>query len=178
MKEFYEIDGWFGYDHSKIYDYLVENTTSGGSFLELGAWLGRSTAYLIDNAPNLNITVIDSWEGSDSELDTNHKLAKTKDIFSMFKKNMGNRKFKFYKGRAEKLVEKFDNEYFDTIFIDMDHSYESVKRDIELWLPKVKKGGLLAGDDYRATVPGVIEAVKELLPNSLIYHYGWIYRNN
>ena len=41
-----------------------------------------------------------------------------------------------------------------------------------------KKGGLLAGDDYRATWPGVIEAVKELLPNSLIYHYGWIYRNN
>ena len=178
MKEFYEIDGWFGYDHSKVYDYLVENTTSGGSFLELGAWLGRSTAYLIDNAPNLNITVIDSWEGSDSELDTHHKLAKTEDIFSMFKENMGNRKFKFYKGRAEKLVKMFDNEYFDTIFIDMDHSYESVKRDIELWLPKVKKGGLLAGDDYRATVPGVIEAVKELLPNSLIYHYGWIYRNN
>ncbi len=101
MKQFYEIDGWFGLDHIKVYDYLIENTKSGGSLLELGAWLGRSTAYLVDNAPNLNITVIDSWEGSDSELDTNHKLVKTEDIFSMFKENMGNRKFKYLKGRAE-----------------------------------------------------------------------------
>ena len=91
---------------------------------------------------------------------------------------MGNRKFKYLKGRAENLVEKFDDEYFDTIFIDMDHSYQSVKRDIQQWLPKVKPGGILAGDDYRTTLPGVIEAVKELLPNSLIYHYGWIYRKH
>lgn len=176
MKEFYEIDGWFGFDHCKVYDYLIENTKTGGSFLELGAWLGRSTAYLIDNAPNLNITVIDSWEGSDSEINTNHRLAKTEDIYSMFKQNMGSRKFSYLKGRAEKLVEKFDNEFFDTIFIDMDHTYDSVKRDIELWLPKVKPGGILAGDDYRNTIPGVIEAVEELLPNSYVYHHGWIYR--
>ena len=175
MKEFFEIDGWFGLDHCKVYDYLISKTKPGGSFLELGAWLGRSTAYLIDNAPNLNITVIDSWKGSDSELETNHKLAKTTDIFSLFKENMGNRKFNFFKGRAENLVENFENESFDTIFIDLDHSYESVKKDIELWLPKVKAGGILAGDDYRVTTPGVIDAVKELLPESLIFHYGWIY---
>lgn len=175
MKQFFEIDGWFGLDNCKIYDYLIKNTITGGSFLELGAWLGRSSAYLIDNAPNLNITIIDSWEGSDSELDTNHKLVKTADIFSMFKKNMGDRKFNFFKGRAENLVDKFEDESFDTIFIDMDHSYDSVKRDIQLWLNKVKKGGILAGDDYRETLPGVMKAVQELLPDSLIYHHGWIY---
>ena len=88
---------------------------------------------------------------------------------------MGDRKFNFFKGRAENLVDKFEDESFDTIFIDMDHSYDSVKRDIQLWLTKVKKGGILAGDDYRETLPGVMKAVQELLPDSLIYHHGWIY---
>jgi predicted O-methyltransferase YrrM len=33
------------------------------------------------------------------------------------------------------------------MFIDGDHSTEAVLRDIEIWLPKVKKGGIIAGDD-------------------------------
>ncbi len=34
----------------------------------------------------------------------------------------------------------------DMVFIDGDHSYEAVKRDIELWLPKCRK--LICGHDY------------------------------
>ena len=37
---------------------------------------------------------------------------------------------------------------FDLVFIDADHSYETTKRDIELWAPKVKPGGILGGHDY------------------------------
>ncbi len=40
------------------------------------------------------------------------------------------------------------NEYFDFVYIDADHSYESVKSDIIAWFPKVKKGGFLAGHDW------------------------------
>ena len=49
---------------------------------------------------------------------------------------------------SEEAVEMFDNEHFDLVYIDADHRYEAVKRDIEMWLPKVKLGGILAGHDY------------------------------
>lgn len=38
--------------------------------------------------------------------------------------------------------------YFDFVYIDADHTYEMVKRDINLWLPLVKKGGIIGGHDY------------------------------
>lgn len=37
---------------------------------------------------------------------------------------------------------------FDLVFIDGDHSYEGVSRDIEMFLPLVNKGGVIGGHDY------------------------------
>lgn len=37
----------------------------------------------------------------------------------------------------------------DMVFIDGDHSYEAVKRDIHAWVPNVKEGGIIALHDYR-----------------------------
>ncbi len=36
----------------------------------------------------------------------------------------------------------------DMVYIDAIHLYEHVKHDIELWLPKLRKGGIISGDDY------------------------------
>jgi hypothetical protein len=36
----------------------------------------------------------------------------------------------------------------DFCFIDENHSYKSVREDVLMWLPKIKKGGILAGHDY------------------------------
>ena len=42
----------------------------------------------------------------------------------------------------------FEDGFFDFVFIDADHKYESVKADLAAWYPKVKKGGILCGHDY------------------------------
>ncbi|MHA2313470.1 MAG: class I SAM-dependent methyltransferase [Candidatus Thorarchaeota archaeon] len=50
----------------------------------------------------------------------------------------------------------------DLVFIDALHDYEHVKQDIELWLPKVRAGGIICGDDYdHHRHPGVKQAVDE-----------------
>jgi predicted O-methyltransferase YrrM len=50
---------------------------------------------------------------------------------------------------------------FDFIFIDADHSYEAVQKDIVWWLPKVRIGGLMMGHDYGGRQHGVKRAVDE-----------------
>ena len=49
----------------------------------------------------------------------------------------------------------------DWCYIDGNHSYEYVIADIEAWLPKIKKGGVLAGHDFYGNYPGVLRAVVE-----------------
>lgn len=43
---------------------------------------------------------------------------------------------------------QFPDAYFDWVYIDASHEYEDVKRDLDSFLPKVKLGGWIAGDDY------------------------------
>jgi predicted O-methyltransferase YrrM len=93
----------------------------------------------------------------------------------MFKANMGERKYKSIKATSKAASKKFADESLDVVFIDLTHTYEAVKEDIALWLPKVKKGGYLAGDDYHENWPGVIQAVDELLYGRAFIGDCWIY---
>jgi len=58
----------------------------------------------------------------------------------------------------------FCDEFFDFVYIDGNHNYESVKQDMTVWFPKVKKGGILGGHDFdtrNITRQDVAEAVKD-----------------
>jgi hypothetical protein len=39
----------------------------------------------------------------------------------------------------------------DWVYVDGDHTYEGVLADLEAWAPRVRPGGVIAGDDYGAT---------------------------
>ena len=174
MKTHKQIDGWF--NHQAAYDFLISKVPEGGSFVELGAWLGKSSAYLCDNAHGIDITIVDTWKGSPNELTTTHKLATEVDIYDLFLENMGERKYNVIKATSKVASKKFANESLDVVFIDLTHTYEAVKEDIKLWLPKVKKGGFIAGDDYHEHWKGVIQAVDELLPRAWFIDDCWIYQ--
>ena len=49
---------------------------------------------------------------------------------------------------SEQAAPAMPDETLDFCYIDADHRYEAVKRDIEMWLPKVRPGGLICGHDY------------------------------
>jgi hypothetical protein len=49
---------------------------------------------------------------------------------------------------SSEAVKLIQDEELDFVYIDGNHFYFYVKQDIELWYPKVKIGGLVAGHDY------------------------------
>ncbi len=65
-------------------------------------------------------------------------------------------------------LETFGDKYFDWIYIDAQHAYEGVKRDVDVARRKVKDDGLLVFNDYivwsyvEMEPYGVVAAVNEL----------------
>jgi hypothetical protein len=56
----------------------------------------------------------------------------------------------------------FADNSLEFVFVDADHRYDAVKRDLNAWMPKIKIGGILAGDDYNSTYPGVTKGVFDI----------------
>jgi predicted O-methyltransferase YrrM len=66
-------------------------------------------------------------------------------------------------GKSEEKVSDVADGSVDLVFIDADHSYEACKQDIDIWLPKVRFGGMICGHDYKhPRFPGVQKAVDEV----------------
>ena len=60
----------------------------------------------------------------------------------------------------------------DYIYIDGNHEYEYVKSDISTYLPKMKKGSIMAGHDFGRENNGVEKAVREVFGSSYYQYSG------
>lgn len=170
--EIFGKENWFSY--IDIYRKIFEITPVGGHIVEIGAFLGRSTSFLAVEAQHkkIRVDVVDTWLGSPEH----QKLDEIKNrcLFSRFLKNLEPVIDNINVIRAESLraVRMYDDASLNAVFIDGDHSYDSVKSDISEWRKKIKAGGILAGDDYHA-YEGVKKAVDELIPNRLVKDRYW-----
>lgn len=175
MKNYNEIQGWFNYQ--KTYDFLLSKVPDNGIFVECGAWLGSSSSYLCDVAKErVKVYIVDTWKGSPNELNSNHSLATTTDIYRIFLDNMGSRSFTPLRMDSCEASACFEDDSCDVVYIDMTHTYDAVKQDIKCWLPKVKNGGYIAGHDYADYAEGVTRAVNEAFGNKITVMDGncWI----
>lgn len=181
-KEYWDnIHGWFGWP--LLYDDMVKEAKSGAIFVEIGVWQGKSTIYLADKIKSsrkkINFFAIDTFEGSPEHTGELEDLANRQTtLYDTFQTNLVtcgcNKYVTPIKGDSAESAAKFEDQSVDFLFIDGGHEYEAVKRDIQAWLPKMKPGGFMAGDDYSPEHwPGVVEAVTELLPDHGVA--GWWY---
>jgi len=74
---------------------------------------------------------------------------------------------KIIRDYSTNVAEEFEDNYFDLVYLDADHTFEGVCKDIHVWYPKVKHGGFLLGDDFvnRKTRTGVRFGVVKAVTN-------------
>ncbi len=83
------------------------------------------------------------------------------------KAGLENHSVELHQGDSSTVIATFPDQYFDWIYIDGDHSYDGVKKDIEKSYPKLKEDGLLVFNDYTHWSPyemipyGIPRAVNE-----------------
>lgn len=161
IKTYKDIEGWFSYEW--LYDRFIEDAKEGDTIVEIGSWFGKSTKYLSDKITNskkdLNLISIDTFKGTQNE-ELHLQIVGGDSIYQDFYNNVDNPNLTVIKDSSHEASKLFNNGSIDYLMIDGDHSYEGVKQDIEDYFYKVRPGGIISGDDYRA-FDGVRRAVDE-----------------
>ncbi len=127
---------------------------------EVGVLYAETSSYLLESFPQLMLHSIDPYlpysEGDEPRDEHYMKCFETiaKDRLSGY----GARSH-LWKATSLEAAANTQDESLDFIFIDANHDYLEVKKDLNAWYPKVRSGGLFSGHDYQWS--GVKEAVDE-----------------
>jgi hypothetical protein len=131
--------------------------------VEIGVHDGSHAIELYENLNIKQLYLVDIWEnfnqeGQNSNYNFSYEITKNK---FKDKKNVI-----IIKGDSVEIAKTFKSNSLDFVYIDANHQYEYVKKDIEAWYPKIKDNGYIAGHDYGGYWKGVKKAVDEFIINS------------
>lgn len=142
---------------------------------EIGCFMGESSNVFANEVDELYC--IDSWSEDVLKIEEEKRVWKDKfnlveSVFDeVVEKNKNITKYKLTSKEASLC---FADNFFDFVYIDAEHCYDSVKEDISLWKSKTTK--YIGGHDYSDQFPGVKEAVNESLgkPILLLSDSSWV----
>ena len=138
-----------------------------GTTVELGAWVGLTTSYLATACRvrgQGKVVAVDTFQG--------HREGGTQ--YPSIARFGGNTLHAFWDqihradvgdlvepliGYTHQVIDDYTGGPIRFLLIDADHSYESVRRDFELWSPLVAPGGLIVFHDY--LMPSIARLVDE-----------------
>ena len=130
--------------------------------IEIGVCRGENITYCLESCSNIEkIIAIDpylpfvDWNGFEFSEDIMNKF------FEITNKNFLNHpnKVLLLREKSEIIFNTIDNLEYDYIFIDGEHTYDALKRDLKNYYSKVKNGGLISGHDYN--LPGISTAISD-----------------
>jgi hypothetical protein len=140
-------------------EYLLRKMPKESVCAEIGVYKGHFSQWIIHQVNPKRLHLIDPWEHEDEETYQNSwwggleaGQSKMDGIYEhvrgLFSDEISKGRVVVHRGYSSDVVDDFHDEYFDWIYIDGDHQYRFVKQDLNLYYPKVKVGGYIAGDDY------------------------------
>ena len=137
----------FNFDRNKLIKHLPS-----GICAEIGVAEGVFSKTIAIHKPK-KLYLIDAWKSFDvgyddtniNLLSDNQHEMRFKSVTKMFSNHSNVEVVREMSGSAAAM---FDNQYFDWIFIDADHSYEGCLSDLNAYKNKVKDNGFICGHDW------------------------------
>lgn len=146
----------------------------GRTMAEIGVWTGAGTRVFSKHFTK--IYAVDPWSSDEPEIAGEYNMAAVEGVFDY--RFTGNDAIVKIKKKSLDAADDFENESLDMVYIDAIHELNAVRRDIDAWKPKVKKGGFLCGHDHESRFPGVVAAVEDNFPDGVIVFpdHSWVVR--
>ena len=147
--------------------YLPKN----GIGAELGVFRGHFSRVLLDFPKTKRLHLIAPWYfltgnwtwsgGNNSTVDALCLILKD------FEKELSEKRVFIHVEDDRKVLNEFEDNYFDWVYIDSSHSYQHTVDELKILKNKVKNNGIICGDDWRPDPKhrhhGVYVAVKEFM---------------
>jgi len=186
----HEIDGWFQWRSAQ--EEAARWFPEGSCFVEVGTYLGRSLCSLgevVEQSRKIFTVIgVDTCRGSGPEgkRQKDYHGAAVAQGGGTFAGALHKNVIECGYGDSITLIIAdsvtasglFSDASVDWVHLDARHDYASVKADVQAWLPKLKPGGWLSGDDYdEIKWPEVVNAVRDLLPGATAWstrQWRWI----
>lgn len=143
-----------------------------GVVAELGVDHGDFSRKILEINKPSKLHLVDVWQSDRYPEKLFHEVSQK------FRTELEEGKVVINRGLSTEVVEQFPDAYFDWIYIDTVHDFKITRQELELYLSKMKHGGIIAGHDFivgEIDVPwkyGVIEAVYEFCKE---HHWEIIY---
>ena len=179
-----KIPGWFSWE--EVYARWAREAPPGAVFVEVGVFLGRSLAFLLEHLRGKDATVyavdpwVDDWrpeEWRDGVPGEGHHYTWGGDLREVSNAHGGPfrsalwhlmahagedfEKVRVLRVPSVQAARLFEPGSVDFVWIDGDHNEGAIRQDIAVWTPLVKPGGAIGGHDYSESYPGVVRAVDE-----------------
>lgn len=140
---------------------LLAELEANATVAEVGVAAGDFSASILSETKPDKLHLIDVW-GSDRYGENKYRK-----VLRRFESEVNCGTVNIHRQNSIASANEFEDNYFDWIYIDTDHSYETTRKELLSYAPKVKEGGVIAGHDYTignwtdGIRYGVIEAVHE-----------------
>ena len=131
---------------------MLYEVQRNGKIAELGVYKGDFAQEILDQCEPEELTLIDLWQNHDiqsGDADGNNlQFQNGSYLFDVVcEKFTSNPKVRIKKGLTS-LILLYPDDYFDMVYIDADHSFDAVRKDLENAYQKTKNGGIIMGHDY------------------------------
>ncbi len=140
---------------------LLKKIPQNGIVAELGVDQGGFSKLILDINKPKKLHLIDFWGSA------RYNQNKRQQVEKKFKEQIDQGSIEINLGLSTEVVNNFEDDYFDWIYIDTAHTYDVTKAELEMYRTKIKENGIIAGHDYilgnwdGMVRYGVIEAVHE-----------------
>eukprot|EP00439_Symbiodinium_sp_Y106_P055861 s2154_g7.t2 len=133
---------------------------------EIGVEKGMTVTFLLKHEPAIvDYYLVDPWHVPGKSQESNDVLQSYYENLEAwssqepaFQRN-GRKAAHILRQSSEEAAGQLGTDYFDLVFIDAEHTFEAVRRDIQVWKRRVRPGGILAGHDFSLFHPAVSLAV-------------------
>ena len=147
-----------GWRHSvtrkDLYQIFAELEYKNGA--EVGVASGRNARDMFRIIPDLHLYLVDPYTAY-----FRYSQALCDKRYKGMMKLLENRCKTVLRMTSLEASQQVEDESLDFVYIDGDHRFPAVMLDILLWVPKVRKGGIVAGHDYyHFYQSGVVDAVQ------------------